>query len=115
MSVHSNSLFTQDLRDRSWLRSRQWNNQYGWHKNHADAWKGTSFDKKWETSPLSTKIDEEKVFSNIHKFGNTTAASVGIALSEALEENKINNNDIVVLVAFGAGFYWASTIIKWHN
>lgn len=61
------------------------------------------------------KIDEEKVFSNIHKFGNTTAASVGIALSEALEENKINNNDIIVLVAFGAGFYWASTIIKWHN
>ena len=61
------------------------------------------------------KIDKEKVFSNIHKFGNTTAASVGIALSEALEENKINNNDIIVLVAFGAGFYWASTIIKWHN
>ncbi len=61
------------------------------------------------------KIDKEKVFSNIHKFGNTTAASVGIALSEALEEKKINNNDIVVLVAFGAGFYWASTIIKWHH
>ncbi len=61
MSVHSNSLFTQELRDRSWLRSRQWNAQYGWHKNHADAWKGTSFDKKWETAPLSTKIDQEKV------------------------------------------------------
>ena len=61
------------------------------------------------------KIDESKVFSNIHKYGNTTAASVGIALSEAIAENKINDNDIIVLVAFGAGFYWASTIIRWHN
>ena len=61
------------------------------------------------------KIDESKVFSNIHKYGNTTAASVGIALSEAISEDKINDNDIIVLVAFGAGFYWASTIIRWHN
>tara|TARA_Y100000994_G_scaffold80923_2_gene66722 strand:- start:2147 stop:3154 length:1008 start_codon:yes stop_codon:yes gene_type:complete len=61
------------------------------------------------------KVDESKVFSNIHKYGNTTAASVGIALSEAIDENKINDGDIVVLVAFGAGFYWASTIIRWNN
>ena len=59
------------------------------------------------------QISEDKVFSNIHKYGNTTAASVGIALSEALEQNKINSEDIVVLVAFGAGFYWGSVIIKW--
>ena len=58
-------------------------------------------------------ISSEKVFSNIHKYGNTTAASVGIALTEALEQNKINENDYVVLVAFGAGFYWGSIIIKW--
>ncbi|MBI65136.1 MAG: hypothetical protein CMG64_02430 [Candidatus Marinimicrobia bacterium] len=58
-------------------------------------------------------VDENKVFSNIHKYGNTTAASVGIALSEALEQNKINDNDIVVLVAFGAGFYWSSVVIRW--
>ena len=61
------------------------------------------------------KIDESKVFSNIHKYGNTTAASIGIALSEAIAEDKINDNDIIVLVAFGAGFYWASAIIRWHN
>ena len=61
------------------------------------------------------KIDKNKVFSNIHKYGNTTAASVGIALSEAIIEEKIKDNDIIVLVAFGAGFYWASTIIRWHN
>ena len=58
-------------------------------------------------------IDESKVFSNIHKYGNTTAASVGIALTEALEEKMIKSNDIVVLAAFGAGFYWGSVIIKW--
>ena len=39
--------------------------------------------------------------------------AVGIALSEALEQNKINDNDIVVLVAFGAGFYWSSVVIRW--
>ena len=58
-------------------------------------------------------VPEDKVFSNIHKYGNTTAASVGIALTEALEEGKINDNDIVILAAFGAGFYWGSVIIKW--
>lgn len=58
-------------------------------------------------------VTEETVYSNVHKYGNTTAASVGIALSEALEEGKINENDIVVLAAFGAGFYWGSAIIKW--
>ena len=59
------------------------------------------------------KVDQDKVFSNIHKFGNTTAASIGIALSEAVEEGKINNNDIVVLAAFGAGFYWGSIVMRW--
>ena len=59
------------------------------------------------------KIDEDKVFSNIHKYGNTTAASIGIALSEALDENRIKDGDIVVLASFGAGFQWGSVIIKW--
>ena len=59
------------------------------------------------------KINQEKVFSNIHNYGNTTAASIGIALSEALEQNKINDGDIVVLASFGAGFQWGSVIIKW--
>ena len=58
-------------------------------------------------------ISEEKVFSNIHKYGNTTAASIGIALSEALEANLINKGDIIVLASFGAGWYWGSIIIKW--
>ena len=58
-------------------------------------------------------VDESKIFSNIHNYGNTTAASIGIALSECLEQNKIQRNDIVILAAFGAGFYWGSVVIKW--
>jgi len=59
------------------------------------------------------KINKDNVFSNIHKYGNTTAASVGIALSEAIDEGKVNNNDLIVLAAFGAGWYWCSLIMKW--
>lgn len=58
-------------------------------------------------------VDDNKVFSNIHKYGNTTAASVGIALTEAIQQNKIQDNDIVVLAAFGSGFYWSSVVIRW--
>ena len=58
-------------------------------------------------------VDDSKVFSNIHKYGNTTAASVGIALTEAIQQNKIQDNDIVVLAAFGSGFYWSSVVIRW--
>jgi len=59
------------------------------------------------------KVPDNKIFSNIHKYGNTTAASIGIALSEALEQNLIKDNDIIVLASFGAGWYWGSVIIKW--
>ena len=58
-------------------------------------------------------VPDNKIFSNIHKYGNTTAASIGIALSEALEEGRIQKGDIVVLASFGAGWYWGSVIIKW--
>ena len=59
------------------------------------------------------KINKDNVFSNIHKYGNTTAASVGIALSEAIDQGKVDNNDLIVLAAFGAGWYWCSLIMKW--
>ena len=58
-------------------------------------------------------VSEDKVFSNVHNYGNTTAASIGIALTEALEQNKIKKGDIVVLASFGAGFQWGSVVIKW--
>ena len=59
------------------------------------------------------KLSDDQVFNNIMKFGNTTAASVIIALTEAWELGKIKDNDIVVLAAFGSGFTWGSAIIRW--
>ena len=47
------------------------------------------------------------------RYGNTTAASVIIALTEAWEEGKIHDGDLVVLAAFGSGFTWGSVIIRW--
>jgi len=58
-------------------------------------------------------LPDSKVFNNIQKYGNTTAASIPIALSEAWEEGKIKKDDLVVLAAFGSGFTWGSTIIRW--
>ena len=58
-------------------------------------------------------IPVEKVFSNIHKYGNTTAASVPIALSEAVQQDRIKEGDLVCLAAFGSGFTWASALIRW--
>ncbi|MGJ5642271.1 3-oxoacyl-ACP synthase III family protein [Formosa sp. S-31] len=59
------------------------------------------------------KLDNSQVFNNIMKYGNTTAASIPIALTEAWEQGKIKEGDTVVLAAFGSGFTWGSAIIKW--
>ena len=58
-------------------------------------------------------LSDDQVFNNIMKYGNTTAASIPIALCEAWEEGKIKTGDNVVLAAFGSGFTWGSVIIKW--
>jgi 3-oxoacyl-[acyl-carrier-protein] synthase-3 len=58
-------------------------------------------------------LSDDKIFSNIQRYGNTTAASVPIALSEALQEGRIQRGDLVCLAAFGSGFTWASALIKW--
>ena len=58
-------------------------------------------------------LRNEQVFSNIHKYGNTTAATIPIALAEAFNEEKIKDGDLLVLAAFGSGFTWASAIMKW--
>ncbi|GAA0882110.1 ketoacyl-ACP synthase III [Sphingobacterium siyangense subsp. cladoniae] len=58
-------------------------------------------------------LKEDQVFNNIQKYGNTTAASVPIALCEAWEEGKIKDGDLVCLAAFGAGFTWGSALIRW--
>ncbi len=58
-------------------------------------------------------LRDDQVFNNIQKFGNTTAASIPIALTEAWEAGKIKKGDLVVLAAFGSGFTWGSVIIRW--
>ena len=58
-------------------------------------------------------LPDDKVFSNIQRYGNTTAASIPIALSEAVQEGRIQRGDLVCLAAFGSGFTWASALIKW--
>ena len=58
-------------------------------------------------------LSDDQVFNNIMKYGNTTAASIPIALTEAWEAGKVNEGDLVVLAAFGSGFTWGSVIIRW--
>ena len=58
-------------------------------------------------------ISMDKMYVNIHKYGNTTAGTIPIAMCEALAEGKFKKGDIIVLTAFGAGYTWASSIIRW--
>ena len=59
------------------------------------------------------KLSDDQVYNNIMNYGNTTAASIPIALTEAWEKGKIKSGDVVVLAAFGSGFTWGSVIIRW--
>ena len=61
----------------------------------------------------SFKLHNNQIFNNISKYGNTTAASIPIALAEAYQANLINKGDIIILAAFGSGFTWGSALIKW--
>lgn len=58
-------------------------------------------------------LPEEKVMNNIQHYGNTTAASIPIALTEAWEQGRVKRGDLICLAAFGSGFTWASALIKW--
>ena len=60
-------------------------------------------------------IVEDKVLINIDKYGNTTAGTIPIALNEAVNENRINDGDLILLAAFGAGFTWGSILIRWES
>src|SRR5712691_3007363 len=61
----------------------------------------------------ATGLREEQVFANIQKYGNTTAASIPIALDEALDAGRLQRGDVLVLTAFGSGFTWGSAAIRW--
>lgn len=58
-------------------------------------------------------LSDDQVYNNIMRYGNTTAASIPIAMSEAWAEGKIKENDVICLAAFGSGFTWASALIRW--
>ncbi|MBS1486445.1 MAG: ketoacyl-ACP synthase III [Bacteroidetes bacterium] len=58
-------------------------------------------------------LKDEQVYNNIQHYGNTTAASIPIALSEAWGQGRIKENDVLCLAAFGSGFTWASALIRW--
>lgn len=58
-------------------------------------------------------VDEQKLYINIHRYGNTSAASIPIALYEAVQEGRVKPGDRVVLAAFGGGLAWASTLMRW--
>lgn len=58
-------------------------------------------------------LADSQVYNNIMRYGNTTAASIPIAMSEAWAEGKIKENDLICLAAFGSGFTWASALIRW--
>ena len=61
----------------------------------------------------SLGVQMDKVFMNVEKYGNTSAASVPIALCEAVEEGRLDANDYLVLVGFGAGLSWGATVLQW--
>jgi 3-oxoacyl-[acyl-carrier-protein] synthase-3 len=58
-------------------------------------------------------LSDDQVYNNIMRYGNTTAGSIPIAMSEAFQEGKIKENDLICLAAFGSGFTWASALIRW--
>jgi 3-oxoacyl-[acyl-carrier-protein] synthase-3 len=58
-------------------------------------------------------LPDEKLHNNIDRYGNTTAATIPLCLDEALKLEKIRPGDLVCLVAFGAGFTWASALLRW--
>jgi 3-oxoacyl-[acyl-carrier-protein] synthase-3 len=59
------------------------------------------------------RLGDDQVYNNIQRYGNTTAASIPIALTEAWEEGKVKEGSKVVLAAFGSGFTWGSVMIQW--
>lgn len=58
-------------------------------------------------------IPAEKVFNNIHKYGNTTSATIPICMSEAEAEERLSKSDVVLTLAFGAGFTWGANLLRW--
>jgi len=61
----------------------------------------------------ATEIDGRKVYKNIDRYGNTSAASIPIALDECVREGRVKSGDMVLMTAFGAGLVWGSVLVRW--
>lgn len=61
------------------------------------------------------KLEKDKIYVNLNKYGNMSSASIPVALDEAIKDNKIKKGDNILLVAFGAGLTWASMTLKWNK
>ncbi len=66
-----------------------------------------------EASLKRLELPAEKMHVNLDRYGNVSSASIPMALHEAIQEGKVNNGDIVVLVAFGAGLTWGASVVRW--
>jgi 3-oxoacyl-[acyl-carrier-protein] synthase-3 len=66
-----------------------------------------------QSASKQLKVDEDKVFTNLDKYGNTSAASIPIAFCEAIQAGKVNTKDKIVMVGFGAGLTWGATVVEW--
>ncbi len=66
-----------------------------------------------EATAKRLKVPMDKVYINLDKYGNTSAASIPIALNEALEKGRIKKGDLILMVAFGAGFTWGGVLLRW--
>jgi 3-oxoacyl-[acyl-carrier-protein] synthase-3 len=66
-----------------------------------------------QSAARSLKLEDERVVTNLDRYGNTSAASIPIALVEAIQAVRVQRNDYLVLVGFGAGLTWAATVLQW--
>lgn len=66
-----------------------------------------------EAVTQNLRISPDRVFNNIQNYGNTTAASIPIALDEAVEQGRVKPGNLIVLAAFGSGFTWATAVMRW--
>jgi 3-oxoacyl-[acyl-carrier-protein] synthase III len=58
-------------------------------------------------------LGEDRYYNNIERFGNTTAATIPIALDECVQNGRLKRGDVLMLTAFGSGFTWASGLVRW--
>ena len=61
------------------------------------------------------QLEENKVYINLDKYGNMSSASIPVALDEAYKKGIFSKGDLVLLVAFGAGLTWGSTLLRWNK